>query len=577
MAPCDPTDPSELVTGPDRGVGGKLISVRRAALTWSLLALICASGALVVVVLGTRLTFFNDDWYFLLQRPGLSAHPGIDSLLEPHNGHLVVVLAATYKALVGLFGLGSQLPFRIVLGATVAAVGVSVYVLVSARLGWVAGLVAATVVVFMGPAWEDLLFFSAIAEFGALAIGLAALFVLERDTPRRNAVACVLLVGSVLTFSSGLAFLAGAALKIALRRRPSQLWIVVIPAALWGLWWAFYGSHGPSYVSAANLEHLPRYVIDAASAGVASAAGLTHGSVGTTYQRAHVLMIILGLAATVWVTKGGRPSRGVLVFLATALTFWLLTGASYIPGRDPISSRYQLFDATLLLLTAAELLRDARLGRRATAVLIVAGLAVTISNASVLRTGFKFMSDHADYAKADLGALELARGVAPANLDLVPTVARDPYLSGVTAGRYFAETRVHGSPPVYAPAQLATAPLGERQAADSVLAAAYGVAPRQIARTGSVARCPKLRIGARGEVAELLLPAGGATLSNLGPSPLVIGVRRFAALSRPTYVGFLAGRSSVRLRIPQDRVPTPWYVVARDPVPTATVIAVCPG
>jgi hypothetical protein len=529
------------------------------------------------VVLGTRLTFFNDDWYFLLQRPGLSAHPGIDSLLEPHNGHLVVVLAAVYKALVALFGLGSQLPFRIVLGATVAAVGVSVYVLVSTRLGRVAGLVAAMVVVFMGPAWEDLLFFSAIAEFGALASGLAALFLLERDTPRHNVVACVLLVGSVLLFSTGIPFLVGAALMIALRRRPSQLWIVAIPAALWGLWWAFYGSHAPSSVSAANLEHLPRYIFDSVSAGLASATGLNRGTVGASYGRAHLLMVILGLAAAVWVTRGGRPSRGVLVFLATALTFWLLTGASYIPGREPYASRYQLFDATLLLLIAAELLRGVRLGRRATAVLIVAGLAVAISNASVLRFGFKFMSDHAGYAKANLGALELARGLAPANLDLLATVARDPYLSGVTAGRYFAETRVHGSPSVYSPAQLATAPSGQRQAADSVLASAYGVAPRKISRPASTAPCPKLRIGAGGEVKELVLPAGGAVLSDLGPPALVIGVRRFSASSRPIYVGFLAGRSSAMLAIPRDRAPRPWYVVAKDPLPTAAVLAVCPA
>ena len=130
-------------------------------------------------------------------------------------------------------------------------------------------------------------------------------------------------------------------------------------------------------------------------------------------SRAHLLMVILGLAAAVWATRGGRPSRGVLVFLATALTFWLLTGASYIPGREPSASRYQLFDATLLLLIAAELLRGVRLGRRATAVLIVAGLAVAISNASVLRFGFKFMSDHAGYAKSIGEGCASADGLAP--------------------------------------------------------------------------------------------------------------------------------------------------------------------
>jgi len=69
-------------------------------------------SALLLVLLGTRLTFFSDDWYFLLQRPGLSAHAGIDVVLAPHNSNLVAVDVVIYKALVGAFGLRSQLPFR---------------------------------------------------------------------------------------------------------------------------------------------------------------------------------------------------------------------------------------------------------------------------------------------------------------------------------------------------------------------------------------------------------------------------------------------------------------------------------
>src|SRR2546421_6205661 len=79
--------------------------------TRGLLALVCMAGGLLVVVLRTRLTFFNDDWYFLLQRPGLESHGGGDTLLAPHNGNVVVLLAVMYKALVGVFGFGSQLPF----------------------------------------------------------------------------------------------------------------------------------------------------------------------------------------------------------------------------------------------------------------------------------------------------------------------------------------------------------------------------------------------------------------------------------------------------------------------------------
>ena len=151
---------------------------------WSVLALVCAASILVLTILGTRLTFFNDDWYFLLQRPGLEG----SSVLSPHNGQLVVGVDLSYKALVALWGF-DQLPFRLLLSAAVSAVGVVVYLLVAERIGPLLGIVAATLIVFLGPAWEALLFYASIGPVAALAAGLAALLLLQRDTPRRNAAA----------------------------------------------------------------------------------------------------------------------------------------------------------------------------------------------------------------------------------------------------------------------------------------------------------------------------------------------------------------------------------------------------
>src|ERR1700730_19028524 len=84
-----------------------------------LLALVCAAGGLLVFVLQSQLTFFNDDWYFLLQRPGLESHGGLDTVLAPHNGNIVVLQAVMYKALVAAFGLGSYLPFGFITGLMV--------------------------------------------------------------------------------------------------------------------------------------------------------------------------------------------------------------------------------------------------------------------------------------------------------------------------------------------------------------------------------------------------------------------------------------------------------------------------
>jgi hypothetical protein len=62
----------------------------------------------------------------------------------------------------------------------------------------------------------------------------------------------------------------------------------------------------------------------------------------------------------------------------------------------------------------------------------------------------------------------------------------------VTAGRYFAVTRAHGTPPYDTPAQIAAAPADQRQSFDSVLTAAYGIAPQPILGHAGLAASPRL-------------------------------------------------------------------------------------
>jgi len=45
---------------------------RTVSAAWTVVLVLWTAGAVVVVVLGMRLSLFNDDWYFLLQRPGSS-------------------------------------------------------------------------------------------------------------------------------------------------------------------------------------------------------------------------------------------------------------------------------------------------------------------------------------------------------------------------------------------------------------------------------------------------------------------------------------------------------------------------
>ena len=60
-----------------------------------MLALAGLVAAVVILYLGRETIFFYDDWGFVFERRDVS----LDSLLTPHNGHLVFVPTLIYKVL----------------------------------------------------------------------------------------------------------------------------------------------------------------------------------------------------------------------------------------------------------------------------------------------------------------------------------------------------------------------------------------------------------------------------------------------------------------------------------------------
>ena len=153
-------------------------------------------------------------------------------------------------------------------------------------------------------------------------------------------------------------------------------------------------------------------------------------------------------------------------------------------------------------------------------------------------------------------------------------MAHNGYLGGVTAAQYFHETDLHGALPHFSPAQIATAPPNLRQAADTVLATAYGMVPmlpnkanRAIAREG----CQRLAPGSRTRD-EVQIPPGGALLADLGTRAIAVFVRRFAPLNLPVPIGFLTPKSISRIPIPRDSVARSWRLTALGQSP----LVICP-
>jgi hypothetical protein len=533
---------------------------------------LCAASAITLVVLGARLTFFHDDWGYLLQRPD----GFVESVLTHHNGHLVALPALAYKGLVAAFGMESALSFRVVNAAVVVALALMVFAFVRERAGDVLALVAAAILLFLGPAWEGLLFFSTVNLVGAMAAGVGALLALQRDTPARNAIACGLILVSILMSGVGLSFVLAAAVAVLLRRRPAQLWIAAIPGVVFAAWYLTYGNDAPSTFGINNVGRTPQYVLDAVASGLTSLLGLTQSPSGQVdamvWGRAALVLALVGVF--IWLHRGGRPKPFALVVGTAALSFWVLAAFNFTPGREPQSGRYMLMTATFLVLFAAELFRPVRLSRALLATVAAIGVLVVGANLSSLNEGYKFLRKETALARADLGVLEIGRSNIDPGLQLTEEIAGSSFLHPVTADAYLQAADRHGSP-AYSAAEIAAAAPELRRAADGVLAAGYGLGlgETDATRPPPGAVCERLDVNLDGSLRELELTGSEVQVSNVGVEAAEIGVRRFAPSGLPVILGNLPAGFSARFAVPEDSVPRPWYLTVAGGSPVRACAA----
>ena len=523
-----------------------------------------AASAAVLLALGSKLTFLLDDWEFLLYRPGFTAH----SILDPHGEHISIAPILIYKALLATVGMDSSLPYLAVDVALVVATAFLLFVYLRRRVDpWLA-LLAAAVILTLGPAYDDLLWDFQMGFTGSLACGLGAILMLERGDGRGDALACGLLTVGVTFSSLGLPFIVAAAVDVALRGdRLRRLYVVAVPAFLYAVWWAGWGHTADTAFSLHNVATTPEFIFDAAAGVFASLFGLVQTSAGVAAAQFDwgkpLLVAAVGIGA--WrLHRIGRVPRDLWIALALAATFWILAGFNVKPGRGPTESRYLLPGAVFVLMIAGELLRGVRVPRVGVVIAYVAGVAVVASNLSVLHDAYLAYRNTSDLIKADLGSLEIARDriVFPVRLD--ENIADTAYV-GVTSSAFLPAADRYGSP-ADDPAQIAAAPEPARVAADKVLGRALfiGLTPPR----APLRNCR--RVPAPGEI--LRLPPGGLGIRSSRLAGAQLSLRRFATGSFPVILPPLAPGQARVLRIPTDRATEPWELALRSNGPTA----VCP-
>jgi hypothetical protein len=527
-----------------------------------LLGLALLASAVLLLSFSSGLAPFQDTWEFLMHRRAL----GVDALMRPHNEHIVVLPVAIYQLLLRLFGMGSSTPEYAVLTAFLLTAAVLVFVYVRRRLGPWPALMAAVVLLFLGPAWQVLLWPFEIGFVGSVLFGVAMLLALEREDRKGDLLACVALLLAILFSSLGVAFAAGAVVDVLQRRRKrgwGRAYLVAIPLLFYAAWYGGWGHDAEGHISLHNVLVSLRFVVQGLAASVDSVLALSTiagEAVGRSRWGFVVLGFLVALIVYGWRRRRSFPSR-LWPVLASAAAFWFLAAFNYFPGREAYSSRYLYAGSAFVLLIAADLLEGVRIGRRALQVGVVAAVAVAAINVTPLREGRDFMRSQSRLARADLAAIEIAARTVDPSFELTPEIAGTSFLNEIHAGEYLTAVGEYGSP-AYAPEELEEAPEAARVQADVVLVNALpltseveeGAAPGP-ARS---ARCVRLP-GGRGAATPALPLRPGRTGIELGPGePGTIRLRRFAAAEYPLVSEAVPAGSATLLRIPRDGSPRPW-------------------
>ena len=512
-------------------------------------AAMVVSGALLLRWM-SRLTFWRDEWDFLLHREGWS----LDTFLQPFAEQLLAIPILSYRTLQTAFGMDDPLPYQIVSVALFLLSVAMVFIYMRRRLGEWLALAAVLPILFLGPSWDDLLFPFQMALFGSVSSGVAALLLLERRDRAGDVGAAVLLFLSLFFFDLGICFVAAATIELAFGRdRWRRAYVVAVPTAIWLLWYAIWGHEAHTFISFGNFARSPSYMLDGLAASLATWVGLGTEAYDTTkldWGRP-LLVLALGLGALRLYTMR-RFSPRLVATAVLLFGFWFLVALNTNPLAPATAGRYQYLGIVLMALFVAELAAGLRARWYAVALIVLAAVMAATTNGVRLRDAAIGLAGVAEQQRGGLAALELARDEVDPDFLLTQENSGVDYLGWLDAGSYLDAVDQYDSP-AYSPSGLASAPDNARTSADTVSAAALGVG-FQPAGAGFEA-CRRLDL--RGGPAVIELPPEGIVLES-ARTGTDASLRRYATGSFPVSLGALEPRSPVLLRTPPDRSTLPW-------------------
>jgi hypothetical protein len=494
-------------------------------------------------------------------------------LLSPFNGHLALGGRFVYETVFATVG-AHYTVFVVINALGICACAGLLFVFARRRIGDVAALAPALLILFFGVAREQFLWPLDFNTSVALATGLAAILCLQRETRRGDLAGCLLLAVSAAMIEVGLAFIFGAALLIAMTpERRRRAWIVVAPLVLYAIWWIWSAKFGQGETELSNITAAPKTIFEsiAVSLGALTGTNPVHAdSFGTEVTTLGRILAVVGLIALVVRIALRDLPRTIWVWLLTAVTYWTLLA---IADRPPQSTRYLLVSAVLVLLVAVDCFRRP-LSNRAGAVLMVLALLPLPANVDALFTGKDQNVLRTDIAKsrAEFAMLELAGE----RVDPGYVVSADPRVAdlggglylGIPAGSYLDSAGENGSIG-FSLAELREQPEEIRAIADAALAGALQLELESSEAPGAAETCRSTKPEKDG-LAIVPLSGGLNHVLVAGPGTPLIGLRRFATAGPGVPIAKLRPGGWAVLRLPQDGA-EPWRLVTKSTVTTCSI------
>ena len=417
----------------------------RKRLPLALLAVAMVLSAWLGLSLNSVMTFYADEWDPLLSRSGW----GLDQIFAPFNGHPTMIPMVIYKTVQEVFGMDSARPIQAIHAVLLLLMNGALFLYLRRRVGDWAALIGTVMVLFLGAAFEILLYSFAMNFTGAIAAGIGALVALDRDDRKGDIAASILLLVGVFFSMVIVPFIVAVAAEWALnpRDRRGRIFVPGVSLGVLVVWWLIWGQNSDeSTVVASNFLLLPDTAFDAIGSGFTSLFGLATGYGNEPSQPNLIwgkVMAIVAVAIAWWRIKViGSPQRGFLVVAAGLLTYLLLLGMSLSDERQPTFSRFQLPLVIFILMIASTLLEGIRIG----AVWLVTG---TVVAALSINAGIGLMRERVEerWEPTGLYVRTWLTGTELAGTDALPArelQLRMPVMVGV--GDYLDASERYGSP-----------------------------------------------------------------------------------------------------------------------------------